>query len=132
MCGLDPTLAVQTEYCKAGDGLRLPAVLAGKHLATVLEAFEFQCVTRGIQKKHGCLLPHLALESDSRFDDEAHALSPEPLRQPVPFRPFKDHPEVPHRHIMAIDRTGLTPGNFIGREVSHDLVTVKIEIDPPI
>ena len=107
-------------------------ILAGKHLGRVLEALEFQRVTRGIQQKHRCLLSDLALESDSRFDDEAHALSPEPLRQPVPFRPFKDHPEVPHRHIMAIDRTGLTPGNFIGREVSHDLVTVKIEIDPPI
>jgi hypothetical protein len=33
---------------------------------------------------------------------------------------------------MAIDRTGLTPTHFSGREVSHDLVTVKIEIHPAI
>ena len=68
---------------------------------------------------------------DPRFDDEAYALSTELF--PSRFiRPFEDYPEVPHRHVMAIDRTGLPRPTSAGEEVSHDLVTIKIEIHPAI
>src|SRR5262245_27978443 len=97
----------------------------GKDPIHVPESLKLKGISCGIKKKHRGLFTHLAGETNPRFDDELHSGLTKPVGQRVPFIPAQDYPEVTHGNILAIDLIGGGPADFIGREMSHDLVAVK-------
>ena len=104
--------------------------LFGKQILERRKSFEFDGVARRIEKKHGRLLPWLAFEANVRLNHKMGTCSGEFVCQCLPLRHVQHRAKVAYRNIVAIDRAGLCVATFIRCEVSNDLVTIKIEVNP--
>jgi hypothetical protein len=98
----------------------------------ILERLEFKCIAGWVKKKHRCLLARLPLEANVRLDDEFGVRSLEPVGERVPLAHAENDAEMATRHIVAIDVARFCHRAFVGRQMRHNLVSIKIEINPMI
>jgi hypothetical protein len=106
--------------------------LLRKQAVNIFEGFEFKRITGWIEKKHCCLLARFALKANVRLNDEFGVRRFETIGQSVPFAHLQHNAEMAARHVVAINIASFRHRAFLGREVGHNLMTIKIEIDPMI
>ena len=102
----------------------------GKKILQRRKGLELDGVARWIEKKHGRLLARLTFEPDVRLNHKMRTCSAEFVRQCLPLRHVQHSTKVAHRDIVTINSAGVFVATFIRREVSNDLVTVEIEVNP--
>ena len=81
-------------------------------------------------KKHGRLFTHLPFEADVGFDNKLGARCFEPFSHGLPLCHGQYSTKVAHRDTMAIDGAGLAAAARVWCQMRHDLMPVKIEINP--
>ena len=81
-------------------------------------------------KKHGGLLTDLTLEAHIWLDHKFGSCSFEFCSHLFPFSHGQHHTEMAYRYILSIDRTGVFMAGLIRRKMRHDLMPVKIKINP--
>src|SRR5512134_1501372 len=74
-----------------------------EQLRRILERFELECISRGIEQEHCRLLANLTTEANAGFDSEADSGVTQARRERMPLGPIKHDAEVRHRHIFSID-----------------------------
>ncbi len=104
-----------------------------EELPRVPERLAFDRVSRGIPEKHRGLFARLALESGSGLDHEFLVSITQPVGQRVEFGPIHDDAKVRDGHGVAVDRIFmLRGGQGVRREMHHELVAPKVEVDPAL
>ncbi len=78
----------------------------------------------------GALFARLALETRVRLDHEPDALGLQARGHFFPLRHRQHDAHMPHWDAFAVHRIEGCRGRFLRRKVRHDLVSVKIEVDP--
>ena len=106
----------------------------GKQLANILERLELQSVTARVEEEHGCLFAHQAFEAHVGFDDKLDALGAQALCQYFPILPAQYDTKMWDRYVMPVHSIGVRGrlGGCLGVFVYHQLVTVKIIVNPVI
>ena len=100
-----------------------------EQLRRILERFELECISRGIEQEHCRLLADLAMEANAGFDDEAHSGVTQARRERMPSGPIKHDAEVRHRHIFSIDLVEVQ--RLSARiKMRDELMPEEIEVDP--
>ena len=111
--------------------------LDGKQLLLdVLESFEFQRISSGIEKEHGRLLPRLSLEPNVRFNDKVDTSIPKSARQVFPLRHPQHYSTMRNWYAVPIYWVGMRTdcpivANLIV-EMANKLVSEQIKIDPRV
>jgi hypothetical protein len=95
-----------------------------------LNALNSSALPLGIEEEHAGLLADRAFEPDLRLDDELDACRDELVAHRFPFRHRQHQPKMAHRHRVTIDAAGCAAARFLRREISDDLVSVEVEVDP--
>lgn len=101
-----------------------------KQHRVVGKGLELKRVATGIEKEHRRLLTRQPLEANIRRNAKGYARRADALGQFLPLRHRQHHTEMRHGHIMSIDRIGRSHRARIGVEMRHDLMAIKIKIDP--
>ena len=76
------------------------------------------------------LLPHLPFETHIRLDHELCSGTLQFVSEFVPLRHRQHGAKMTNRNIVTINGTGCAMTDFVRRQMSNDLVPVKIEINP--
>jgi hypothetical protein len=100
-----------------------------EQLRRILERFELECISRGIEQEHCRLLADLATETNAGFDNEADSGITQACRERMPLGPIKHDAEVRHRHIFSID---LVEAQWLSARIKmrDELMPEEIEVDP--
>ena len=102
-----------------------------EELAHIRKCLELQRIARGIEKEHGGLLAHLALESNVGFDDELDAGCSKSIGERLPVLHRKDDTEVGNGNVVPVDRIVMRVVAVRSRlQMRDDLVSEEVEVDP--
>ncbi len=94
---------------------------------------KFQRIPARIEQKHRRLFAHQPLKTNPRLNHETRlARDFNRSASALPFFHALHYAEMRHGYVMAVNRVGM--GGFLRgvfwREVDHQLVAEKVEIDP--
>ena len=100
-----------------------------EQLRRILERFELECISRGIEQEHRRLLADLTTESNAGFDNEVHSGVMQARRERMPCIPIKHNAEVRNGHILSVDLVDVQ--RLSARiEMRDDLMPEEIEVNP--
>ena len=109
--------------------LRVDWQVVCEYLGLVPERLELQRITGRVFYEHRRLFTDFTGKTNSGVDNEIHPRGLQPIFECVPVAPLENDTEVSYRNFVPIDFS-IFRFTFFDAEVSHDLVAIKIEIDP--
>lgn len=76
------------------------------------------------------MFPYLACKPEVRLDEKGDSAVSERRGKRLPGRPVQHEPEVADGDVVVIDGVGGRGGHRVVHQVSRDLVTAEIKVDP--
>ena len=104
-------------------------ILFGKQLIHIFKGLELQGIARRILDEENLLLARFAFEAGAWLDEKIDLVFPHAADEFLPLIHPEHHPEMEGRNLVAIDFVALHDGRIVD-EMSDDLVTEEVEVDP--
>ena len=101
-----------------------------KEAASISETFKFDSVSGWVFQEHRSLFSRLAFKANVGFDDKFNVVASQSINQFAPTVHVENDSKMRNRNLVAVDRVLDRPVTRFRIDVTNQLVSEEVEVDP--